>query len=212
MNHIDTIYYINLDHRTDRNKEFLDCMNDLHVSSEKIKRIPAIYEPNIGALGCTKSHILALETFIASGANICMIFEDDFICKNKQTFWTDILKIFETGLKFDVVQLSYNHLYMPELFYQVRDTEFDFLKKVNKTICASSYIITKEFAPKLLENFKESCKLLSDFGFSNNKAYVLDVYWHNIQPKANWYLISPSIGYQRGSYSDICKGYMDYGI
>jgi len=212
MNHIDTLYYINLEFRTDRNKEFLECMNDLEVPPEKIKRVPAIYEPNNGALGCTKSHILALETFIASGKEVCIVFEDDFMYKNKNTFNSDISKIFATGLDFDIVQLSYNHLYMPELFYQVEDTQYEFIKKVNKTICASSYIITKEFAPKLLENFKESSKLLTKFGLSNNKAYVLDVYWHNIQSVANWYVITPSIGYQRGSYSDICKGYMDYGI
>ena len=212
MNHIDAIYYINLEYRTDRNKEFLDCMNDLNVSPDKIQRINAIHEPNIGALGCTKSHILALEKFIKSEANVCIIFEDDFVYKNKETFNSDISKIFDTGLIFDVVQLSYNHIYMPELYYQVKDTPFNFLKKVNKTICASSYIITKKFAPKLLENFKESCELLADFGFSNNKAYVLDVYWHTLQEKSNWYIISPSIGYQRGSYSDVCKTYQNYGI
>lgn len=212
MNHIDTIYYINLDHRIDRKKEFLDCMNDIQAPEDKIQRIPAIYEPNLGALGCTKSHILALETFIASGAKTCIIFEDDFQCKNKETFWSDVSQIFESVLPFDLVQLSYNHLYMPELYHQVSDTEYSFLKKVNKTICSSSYIITREFAPRLLENFRESSQLLAIHGNNNDTTYVLDVYWHSLQPKSEWYIISPSIGYQRASYSDVCKNFYDYGV
>jgi glycosyl transferase family 25 len=212
MNHIDAIYYINLDHRTDRKEEFLRCMNDLEVPESKIQRISAIYEPNLGALGCTKSHIIAIETFLNSDNKICIIFEDDFQYKNKDTFMSDISKIFETNMPFDIVQLSYNNLYMPELFYQVIDTEYSFLKRVNKTICASSYIITRKFAPKLLENFRESSELLSIHGNINDTTYVLDVYWHKIQGQSQWYIISPSIGYQRASYSDICKGYYDYGV
>ena len=212
MDHIDTIYYINLDHRTDRKDEFLKCMNDLEVPENKIQRIPAIYEPNLGALGCTKSHILALEAFIKSDAKICLIFEDDFQYRNKDTFMSDIDKIFKTGIDFDVVQLSYNHNYEPELYYQVIDTEYPYIKKVKASICASSYIITREFAPKLLDNFRESSELLSKYGYENNNAYVLDVYWHSLQSKSNWYLISPSIGFQRASYSDICQGFQDYGI
>jgi glycosyl transferase family 25 len=212
MNHIDTIYYINLDHRTDRKDEFLKCMKDLEVPEDKIQRIPAVYEPNLGALGCTKSHMLALETFIKSEAKICIIFEDDFQYKNKDTFNIDIDKLFKTKIDFDVIQLSYNDLYMPELFYQVFNTEYNFLKKVNKTICASSYIITREFAPKLLQNFRESSELLSKYGYANNKAYVLDVYWHSLQSKSEWYVIYPSIGFQRASYSDICQNFQNYGI
>ena len=212
MNHIDSIYYINLDHRQDRNKEFLNCMNELHVPSDKIKRVPAVYEPSLGALGCTKSHILALKTFIASDAKTCIIFEDDFQHKNKEIFWSDVSKIFETGIKFDVIQLSYNHIYQPEIFYNVIDTEYPFLKKVMKTICASSYIITREFAPKLLENFIESSELFSIYRNKNDNTYFLDVYWHSLQSKSNWYIISPSIGFQRPSYSDICQNFQDYGI
>ena len=212
MNYIDTIYYINLDNRTDRKNEFLNCMNELQVPSEKVERIPAIYNKDLGALGCTRSHILALETFLSSDSNTCIIFEDDFQYKNKETFWSDISKIFESGLIFDIVQLSYNNNYRPEIFYKVTDTDYPFLKKVQKTISASSYIITKEFAPKLLENFRESAKLLETYGFINDKAYVLDVYWHILQPLSNWFLITPSIGHQRASYSDICQSFTDYGV
>jgi len=212
MNHIDVIYYINLEHRKDRNDEFLECMKDLGVPSEKLQRINAIYDTNLGILGCVKSHILTLETFIASDAKTCIVFEDDFLYKNKETFWQDISNVFDTKLNFDVVQLSYNHNFLPELFCVLTDTDYPFLKKAHKTITSSSYIITKEFAPKLLENFKESSIPLSEQGHKDNNTYFLDVYWHKLQEISNWYVTYPSIGIQRGSYSDICNSYMDYNI
>jgi hypothetical protein len=86
------------------------------------------------------------------------------------------------------------------------------LKKVQKTISSSSYIITKEFAPKLLENFKESSKLFEEFGNKDDSRYFLDIYWHTLQEKSNWYIIYPSIGFQRGSHSDICGVYQNYGV
>ena len=202
MDTIDCIYYINLDKRTDRNKEFLECMNDLDVPFEKIKRIPAIYD-QLGCLGCTRSHILALETFLASDYNKCIIFEDDFQYKNKENFWSTIQSVFDTKIQIDILQLSYNHKYFPEIYHKVHNTEYPFLKKVEKTITSSSYIITREFASILLQNFKESSELLSKHGLINNKAYVLDVYWDKVQSNANWYIVSPSLGFQRASYSDV---------
>jgi len=211
MDTIDCIYYINLDKREDRNKEFLECMNDLNVPFEKIQRIPAIYE-TLGCLGCTKSHILALETFLASDNNKCIIFEDDFQYKDKEIFWSTIQSVIDTKVPIDIIQLSYNHIYYPEVYHIIHDTEYPFLKKVEHTITSSSYIITKEFAPVLLQNLKESSELLSKHGRDDNNDYVLDVYWNKIQFISNWYIVSPALGYQRSSYSDICENHQDYGV
>lgn len=210
MDTIDCIYYINLDKRTDRDKEFLECMNDLNFPFEKIQRIPAIYD-KFSCLGCTRSHILALETFLASENNTCIVFEDDFQYKNKTTFWSTIQAVIDTGTPIDVLQLSYNHKFQPEKFHIVHDTEYPFLKKADAILSASSYIITREFAPKLLENFKESSELLAKEG-KFNENYVLDVYWHKLQAISNWYIVSPALGYQRASFSDITKCRQDYGV
>jgi len=208
MENIDCIYYINLEHRKDRNEQLLETMKELNVPSEKIQRINAIHN-NIGALGCTKSHILTLETFLKSDHKICLILEDDFTYKNKDTFWSDIQKVFDTKIPFDIIQLTYNHMYEPENFCVVTETDFPFLKRVQKTISSSSYIITREFAPILLQNFYESSELLEKH---IEKQYVLDLYWHRIQGNHLWYCISPSIGLQRASYSDVQHSFMDYGV
>ena len=79
---IEKVIYINLEHRKDRNEQLLETMKELNVPSEKIQRINAIHN-NIGALGCTKSHILTLETFLQSDHKVCLVVEDDFTYKNK---------------------------------------------------------------------------------------------------------------------------------
>lgn len=210
MDYIDSIYYINLDHRTDRNKEMLECLDDLNVPKEKIHRIPAVHIKGFGALGCTKSHILALETFINSNSNMAIILEDDFQYKDKYTFWTDIEKVFKTGIDFDILQLAYNSSeYNNIVVYKTTDTNYDFLKRAEVTITASAYIITKMFALTLLENFKESAKLHESLG-NPIHDYSHDIYWNKLKPISKWYVIYPPIGFQRDSYSDIVEEYVQY--
>ena len=78
MEQVDVIFYINLESRIDRNIHFLAEIKKLCIDECKIIRIDAIKDSN-GALGCTKSHIKALELFMANPLwDTCMVFEDDF--------------------------------------------------------------------------------------------------------------------------------------
>ncbi len=82
MEQIDVIFYINLEQRTDRKEHFLQEMKKFCVDESKIVRIDAVYNA-IGALGCTKSHIKALEQFMENPAwKTCIVFEDDFTFYN----------------------------------------------------------------------------------------------------------------------------------
>ena len=72
------VYYINLDHRTDRKREFLEEMKKLRIPDSQIERISGIYVKEFGILGCGLSHKKALERFYESGEPYCIIFEDDF--------------------------------------------------------------------------------------------------------------------------------------
>ena len=53
---IDHVLYINLDHRKDRLEYILNECKRVHIPSEKMTRIEAIYTPDIGMLGCSLSH------------------------------------------------------------------------------------------------------------------------------------------------------------
>ena len=77
MEHIDTFYFINLDRRTDRLKQIIGEFEKMEIPNTKIMRIQA-FEHKIGIVGCVKSHISAINHFIESGKNSCMIMEDDF--------------------------------------------------------------------------------------------------------------------------------------
>ena len=78
MDRIDKIYIINLKHRTDRLEHIIGELNKVNVDKNKVEIIEAVYEPELGALGCAKSHIIALEKFIFSKNKNCLIFEYDF--------------------------------------------------------------------------------------------------------------------------------------
>jgi GR25 family glycosyltransferase involved in LPS biosynthesis len=209
MDYIDKVYYINLDHRKDRLLEIEKVLDDLEIPIQKRERISAIYDEQFGIVGCCKSHIQVLEKFIESGYENCMVLEDDFQYSKKDTFFINISNVFKHGIDFDIIQLAYNDTHqIPQ------NTNYPFLRKFTKAGTTSAFIIHKNFAPQLLQNFKESLKLLSDYISIHNTKYhdyCLDVYWNNL-PKTKWFMIYPKLGHQRTSYSDIEKRITNYGV
>ena len=205
MDHIDTIFYINLESRPDRRDHFLNEIRYLTTDVSKVHRIDAIYEKQ-GALGCTRSHIKALETFLANPSwKTCLIFEDDFTWKNQdqaaneaalQTFFTEFSD-------FDCVNLGvscYNLHYT--------DTSNSSIKHAISVQTTSGYAVSRVFAPILLENFQISREKLT--GLENPELYSLDQNWKKLQPISHWYLFLPALGYQYANYSDINHKVEDY--
>lgn len=199
MDSVEQIYYINLDHRTDRKEQFLTEMEKLGVPASKIQRIPAIYNKEFGILGCGLSHKKALETFLASGLNNCMIFEDDF-CVTLDTNYISyhLRSLFEDKVPFDLVMLAGN-------IFRHSPTKHHYLQKVFDGQTASGFLITRAFAPKLVQALAESTVLLEDWHKKTGEKkheYCNDIYWKTLQPQSNWYIFKPKWGIQRESYSD----------
>tara|TARA_B110000971_G_scaffold131889_1_gene135018 strand:+ start:330 stop:932 length:603 start_codon:yes stop_codon:yes gene_type:complete len=197
---ISKVYFINLNHRLDR-KEHIEQLlkdSDLFDISE---RISALYNVVLPQAGCVLSHIATLERFIGSGEEYCLVLEDDFITDNRVSLKSDIEKLFIDEVDFDIVQISGNHK-------QLKDCEYPYLRSVIDSQTASGYIINSRFATTLLDNFKESYRLISEFGRQHN--YCLDIYWKKLQPISKWYCFSPSLGYQMDGYSDIEKKNTSY--
>jgi hypothetical protein len=202
--HIDVMYYINLDHRDDRNRGFLEEIGDMDIYFNRVIRVPGIYKKGQGSLGCSMSHIKALEAFVASDYNTCIIFEDDFgFCQPLEVVSDLLGKLFDNNVDFDVCMLA-------GWDQEVEDVaEYPFLKKVIRGLTTSGYIVTKKFAPTLLENFKEGCKILEQKFIDGGGTYVteykyeIDEYWVQLQPKNNWYIFNPKLGKQRDTYSDV---------
>ncbi len=173
--------YINLEHRKDRNelvrKELLEF-----IPEENIHRIDAIKG---GFMGCTKSHIKALE--YAKQFDISCILEDDFIWIKKERVWNILNQLFTK--QFDVylgVTSSGHDKIGNELIHRVK-----------KSSGASCYIPKKEYIDTLISNLNES--------ISNN--YLFDQHWKELQEKDIWMATSPSFSSQMEGFSDIDQCY-----
>jgi len=202
-NKIDVVYYINLDHRTDRNEEILQEFEKVGIPSSKIVRISGNYNKQYGDVGCSKSHTDALRRFSQSSYNNCIIFEDDFIfTQSPNEVHTMINKLFENNVNYDVVMLSANTT-------ANEDSEYPFLKKVIETQTASGYMVNKSFSHTLLANFEEGVQHLEKIVTKEDDKrgkYCIDQYWKSLQSDSTWYEFYPKLGIQRESYSDIQHG------
>lgn len=203
MDSVDVIFYINLANREDRCAHFLEQIPALSSDMSKIIRIDAIYNKN-GALGCTHSHIKAIETFLENLKwKTCIIFEDDFTFYNDSPEYNNSLlhKFFTNFTDWDMLHLSTN---------QTKPAIPTAIPEINKVVCSqtsSGYLIHKESAPKILANFKESADLLEYLNIKT--SYSLDIYWEKLNLVR--YAFNPNMGYQYPSISDIENRFVTYG-
>ena len=198
INEIDVIYYINLDHRQDRKAHFLGQMAQAGIPQSKIQRIAGIPEKK-GHIGCTKSHIQTLRTFIASRHKRCIIFEDDFEWLGSPH--KALADFFSAQIPFDVCMLSGS-------YGTFEPTQWPFLRKIANAQTASGYMVSREFAPTLLQNYEEGLQLLEQPEYDHSK-YAIDQYWKKLQPQSKWYIFEPKLGKQISSVSDIQGGYVE---
>jgi len=206
INNVDIVYFINLDNRIDRLYEFLSEMKKINFPFNKIIRIPAVSKPNQGHLGCSLSHIKAMENFICSQYNNCIIFEDDFeFTKNLNPINKAFEEFFTNIIDWNVCCLSANIIYQENIGYK-------YINKITNTQTTSGYMVNKKYNNVLLENYKEGYDLLLksyDKGKSDQiqGPYCLDQYWKKLQHN-NWFVFNPKLGKQRNSDSDIQGGFV----
>jgi len=204
MEQVDVIFYINLEKRADRKEHFLQEMKKFCVDESKIFRIDAVYNTN-GALGCTKSHIKALEQFMANPAWLtCIIFEDDFtFCDTSVENNTALLKkFFMNFTDWGMLLLASNQNRSPS-----KDTNVEGIKEVVYSQTTSGYCIHKDSVTEVYNNFKESAAALEKGDAVYQ--YALDVFWNRLTMKR--FCFSPNMGYQCPGYSDIENRNVSYG-
>jgi glycosyl transferase family 25 len=210
---IHEIYYINLEHRNDRNDEFLS--NFSSVDAYRIHRVDGVYEKDNGALGCLQSHIKALEMALANNNNNntddenILICEDDFHIKD--IFYCNRMLEFAFNIlpRWDVIMLGHNtHASEPTTYATEKDEK---IIKIVHSATTSGYLLKKSYIPRLLEiyktdyeNFNKTDKWITE--------YCTDVSWVTLQRKDEWYAFVPTVAVQRKSYSDIQGGVTDYGV
>ena len=203
MSCIDKIYVINLEHRKDRLDGFIKQMEKIGLI-DKVERIDAISLPNFGALGCSKSHLIAINKIINSEYKNVLVCEDDFRFYNINEA-KEYLNSLVLDFDYDIICFSGNNIASTS---KIEKSEYPFLEKVCDLQTTSSYLVNKNFSQKLYNTFQESINLLEVT--KSKHIYAIDMYWKRLQPISKWYLTNPKLGYQESGYSDIEKKSVKY--
>ena len=189
--------YINLDQRTDRRA---DVESECARMEIPVERFSACTSPLGPGHGCTLSHIAVLKLARERGDPAILIFEDDFQFLVSREQWDDSLAHLPED--YDVVLLSYNLLQSEP--YNAR------FGRALDVQTASGYIVHSRFYDTLLATLEEGYRLLCETG--SHWLYMNDQSWKRLQPISRWYYSLTRLGKQRAGYSDLHRGYVDYGV
>ena len=194
INDITNIFYINLEHRTDRKE---------HVETELLKigligqRFNAIKMDN-GAIGCSMSHLKLLQDAVKHNLDHILIVEDDITFLNPTLFINQINNFFKLhNNNWDVILFAGNNI---PPYQNIDDTCI----KVSRCQTTTGYLVNGHYIKILLQNVKMGLTQLLNNPFQRN-LFAIDKYWFILQSVHNWYLIIPPTVVQQEGYSDIEK-------
>lgn len=208
MNNIDKIYYINLEHRIDRKKQFEQQITTHFKDSileTCIERFPAI-KHNQGLLGCSMSHLEVIKKAKQACARYIIVFEDDFeFIVSREIFETNLEQLFEhvkaVGFDFKVVMLAYNTNNRLEI------ENNNLLDSSSDVQTCSGYLVNSKYFDELIQCWEEGVKMYQQTG--KDWIYCCDQYWKKLQ-KEKWFLFKTQIGKQRAGFSDCGQCMVDY--
>lgn len=187
---ISDIYCINLKKRSDRKNQCIDIFKSININNynfieakDGASIFPNKHKKIAARIGCTLSHIDAIQNFKKTKNQYGLILEDDFMCDHSMiTKFNEYCD--QVPEDFCILYLGANHK-APTAQYSKN------LNRCVKSHCAHAYIINKEYIDKILNN------KYMDFP-------VIDVYFSDfIQQKYPCYCFNPKLVWQRESYSDI---------
>jgi len=196
-------YYINLDHRTDRNSHIQQNIVNKYELFSQIERMSAIKNVN-GAIGCSMSHIKCLAKCLEmKDEPYFMILEDDFCVLNEENM-QEFMKEFEKikyDDKWDVIVLTPRGSPMQKNYIQKWN-------RIKNSQTTTGYIIKASFVPLLIDICKNSVEHLM-----RNEAYdtwALDQAWKPLQIKHAFIYFYQIYAGQFPGYSDIEKRQVNY--
>lgn len=196
LNHI---FYINLEHRTDRKLHVTNQFQMLGVSAERFNAI----KTKSGAVGCTMSHIKCLELARDRGYEQVLICEDDITFTDIKTFQQSLTSFHnDKSIEWDFLFISGNNA---PPYEKVND----YCVRTTNCRCGTGYIVKKHYYDKLIQNMREGLSFLMRDP-TNKPMYALDMYWNKLQQCDKWYLIIPLTVTQAPCYSDIEERNVNY--
>lgn len=204
------VYTINLDHRSDRWQEA--CANyEAHgLSPAAVHRFPAFADPEFGALGCARSHVAAVSHFLTHEKQpYALIMEDDFDFVRP---FGDVVEVFNQLAR---QRLEWDALLLMGTQVLAGPVQDGGIARVIESQSAAAYLFSRAYAAELLSCFSSSIapmERLSAPGLRNFAVsrLAVDQAWKTLQRRDRWYILHPSVGHQRPSWSDIEQRTVDY--
>jgi GR25 family glycosyltransferase involved in LPS biosynthesis len=201
------VVYINLDERNDRNEHFLQEIAKLRLKIQP-HRVPAI-KLKEGAIGCSMSHIKALEYAKKEGWPYVLICEDDITFTNPEQL---IISLFKTlkqessesnTLLWDVLLIAANN-------WPPFKQQYENCIRVTNSCSATGYIVRQHYYDTLLQNYKEGVKLFIQ-NTDKKHLYALDVWWKKLQIRDRWWMLTPAtVSQWEQNYSNIENTVVSY--
>ena len=207
-------YYINLGQRNDRRKH-MENLKKLYPFFSKVERMDAIKSTKSGALGCSLSHIKALQLLLKEhnkNHKYFIILEDDFEIINNDNFnkFTESFDKIKDNENWDLLTLTPKGKKYSNSFEL---NEFGF-NRICNSLTTSGYIIKKSFIKKLINQIKIGVLGITNIMLSSKNIstspYHCDQIWKPLQIKYNFIYYSNLFGGQLTGYSDIEKKKVNY--
>jgi glycosyl transferase family 25 len=196
---IKNVFYINLEHRTDRKSHVESQLQSIGLVGERFNAI----QLSNGAIGCSMSHLKLLQDAKKNNLDHILIVEDDILFLDPELFKTQFNRFFELhGNDWDVVLLAGNN--MPP--YETVD---DTCVKVSRCQTTTGYLVNGHYIQTLIQNVKMGITHLLNKP-TEQTNFAIDKFWLSLQSADRWYLITPLSVVQREDYSDIEQKTVNY--
>lgn len=185
------VVYINLPSRSDRRKRVERELTQLGWSPQRLEAI--WYFP--GAIGCSLSHVKALEYAKQQTWDHVLICEDDVeFLPSPDGVRAQLDQFFTSVPEWDVVLLN-AHVFKGQ---RVSDT----CAHIDHAHATTCYLVKQGYFDRLLENFRVGVQQYLRFPTQNHK-YAIDVYWNHLMRQDRWFLPLPLIATQHSGPSDL---------
>ena len=191
-------YYINLEHRKDRNQETLKELKSFGINNPI--RFNAINE-DVGLIGCAKSHLEVLKIARKKKLPYVLIFEDDVKFLDPNITENSLNSVLQMDIDWDVIILGGNN-YKP--YTKINEDCI----KVENCQTTTAYLVKQSYYDTLINHWEEGLSKLIET--KDEPKYALDQYWKILQKQDTFLLLTPLKVIQRESYSDIQGGNVDY--
>lgn len=185
---LDQVYFINLAHRTDRLQRTLIEVRAMGWTSITT-RIDAIKHAK-GEIGCLRSHVKALRTFLASQHATALILEDD-VCFDYPEKARALLDAF---MRTHAAYTDWDMLLLSARIWTAEPWRANtpYAVRVFRAVLCTAYIVTRPTAAQLIRVWeategKEPC----------------DNSWFEVMRTTRTLALQPLIASQFGSFSDI---------